>query len=217
MPRWCNSFSRPPEPQPLTDVLRKDPWQALLHGGPLRRSHENMDGRDRDGSRGLHAVHELRWRTIGARWCRLQNSRLFGRDTSNDLDLLFSTRGKNFLLLLPFLFSEDVVYLHGCAEAHPPEVFCICLDSKREPEDEKTEWAEPAGGGAVAIDENAFLPSEISFSCSFCCLDFYLWSKWFVFPHTSWGKMPNDIMPFWNCVESTDMKWRTGIYCRRLC
>lgn len=181
---WCNSFSRPPEPQPLPDVLCKDPRQALLHGGPLRRSHENMDGRDRDGSWGLHAVHELRWRTIGARWRRLQTpDRTAGRLQTTQT--CYSQLEEKLCFVTSFfVFWRYSIYSHGCADARPLEVFRVCLD-------ETTERAEPAGGGSVAIDENAFLPSEISLSCSFSCLDtqkcdFYLLSKWFVFP--SWGK-----------------------------
>lgn len=49
-----------PEPEPLPDVLRKDPRPALLHGGPLSRGHEDLDGCDRHRSRGIHTVHELR-------------------------------------------------------------------------------------------------------------------------------------------------------------
>lgn len=48
------------EPQPLPDLLREDARQTVLHGGPVRRGHEDMDGCDSDRSRGLHTVHELR-------------------------------------------------------------------------------------------------------------------------------------------------------------
>lgn len=49
-----------PEPEPLPDLLRKDSRPALLHGGPLSRGHEDLDGRDRHRGGGIHAVHELR-------------------------------------------------------------------------------------------------------------------------------------------------------------
>lgn len=54
----------PPEPQPLADLLRQDPRPPLLRGGPVGRGHEDLDGRDRHGSGGVHAVPELR-RALG--------------------------------------------------------------------------------------------------------------------------------------------------------
>uniref|UniRef100_A0A3B1IIZ9 Pleckstrin homology like domain family B member 1 n=1 Tax=Astyanax mexicanus TaxID=7994 RepID=A0A3B1IIZ9_ASTMX len=58
--RLKRTFSYYAEPQSLADVLREDPRQTVLHGGSVSGGHEDMDGRDRYRSRGLHAVHELK-------------------------------------------------------------------------------------------------------------------------------------------------------------
>ncbi len=50
------SFS---ESKPFTYVQCEDSWPHLLHGGALSRSYENMDGRYRNGGRGIHSVHDL--------------------------------------------------------------------------------------------------------------------------------------------------------------
>lgn len=53
-------WSDPPEPQPVFDLLCEDPRPPVLHGGPIPRGHEDLDGCHSNGCRGLHAVHELR-------------------------------------------------------------------------------------------------------------------------------------------------------------
>lgn len=58
------------EPDPVADLLRENTRQTVLHGGSVRRGHEDMDGCDRDRGRGLHAVHELR-----------QSTKAFSRET----------------------------------------------------------------------------------------------------------------------------------------
>lgn len=73
-------FLRLPEPEPLPDLLRKDPRPALLHGGPVGRGYEDLDGRDRHRSRGIHTVHELR-ETQGRDRGHRRRADRFGRDS----------------------------------------------------------------------------------------------------------------------------------------
>lgn len=64
MLKCCFSACCAPEPKPFSDLLREDPRPSLLHGGPLPRGHEDLDGCHSDGRRGLHAVPELRDRRV---------------------------------------------------------------------------------------------------------------------------------------------------------
>lgn len=92
------SFLRSPEPQPLPDVLREDPRPALLHGGAVSRGHEDLDGRDRHRSRGIHAVHELTGATT--------RNATFGRDApvTDSADV----------------FTPHTVFISRSPPTHPP-------------------------------------------------------------------------------------------------
>ena len=48
------------EPQPISDLLCEDTWQAVLHGGSFAWGHEDLDGRHCHRGGGIHAVPQLR-------------------------------------------------------------------------------------------------------------------------------------------------------------
>lgn len=56
-PVFCNALISPSEPKSLPHLQRKDSRPGLLHGRPLPRGHEDMDGRHCHRSGGIHPVH----------------------------------------------------------------------------------------------------------------------------------------------------------------
>lgn len=122
-----------PESEPLPDLLREDPRPALLHGGPLSGGHEDLDGRDRHGGGGIHAVHELSSGSGAGR---------FGRDSpiTDSMDPPWFTphppvpRGRNawFLtLLLLFFFLNCTLRFLRCRCFHLYVFYVVLLGLKK--------------------------------------------------------------------------------------
>lgn len=177
-----------------------------------------MDGRDRDGSRGLHAVHELRWRTIGARWRRLQTpDRTAGRLQTTQT--CYSQLEEKLCFVTSFFVFWRCRIFARLRRRSPAGGFPRLPGFKR-------------GAGRWNDRESRACRWQLGchrWRCLFAVRDlfelqFFLsgyTEMWLLFViqmicRSIMGKMPNDIKPFWNHVESTDMKWRTWINCRRL-